>query len=83
MGGIQLQHGTLLVPENSTSPQHGRGSPPGETLSHSPAHPALGDRCVTGLSCGHNPIQADGPWPGPAHTGMMQAISPSIVYWGT
>ena len=50
MGGIQLQHGTLLVPENSTSPQHGRGSPPGETLSHSPAHPALGDRCVTGLS---------------------------------
>ena len=83
MGGIQLQRGALLVPENSISPQHGRGSPPeGEAVTPT-SPPCPWDRCVAGSSYGHNPIQADSPWPGPALTGMMQALGPSIVYWGT
>ena len=44
-----------------------------------PAHPIHADRWVAGLSCRHNPVQADRPWPGPALTCMMQTAPASFT----
>lgn len=58
MGGIQLQRGALLVPENSISPQHGRGSPPeGEAVT--PTSPP----CPWG-PLRHRPVLQTQPHPG-------------------